>query len=636
MGISLIFTNDDCIGCNRCISACPIPDANIAKEMNGESKIVVNEGKCINCGSCIDACMHDARDYFDDTDSFFEDLKKGKKISLIVAPAIRTNFPNNYKRLFGYFKSLGVDGIYDTSFGADITTWAYLKAMKERNLSGTISQPCPVIVNFIEKYQPALLSKLAPIHSPMMCAAIYIKEYEKIKGPFAFISPCIAKKDEIEDSNTKGIIQYNVTFKKLIEYINNNINLSQYPEYEFDGRKSELGALFPRHGGLRENVEYHLKGQPWIRQIEGQEDVYKYLDSYKERVGQEVELPLLVDILNCRHGCNFGTGTVKEDTVDNVDLVLHKNKQKVIKESKGLRKKNSSLFKDFDKKLNLMDFERKYTPNPVQIHEVKKKELDLAFARLMKEIGSDQLIDCSSCGYKSCLDMAKAIAKGLNHEKNCIYYNKKMVEIENDKIEEKNKEVSEMLDEVNRISHERQKINLELNSNVELITEALEQVTQASAETATVVTTISGETNDAVDQLQELGQIVDLIQRNINKYIETSNVIVKISEQTNLLALNASIESARAGEHGRGFAVVAEEVRKLAEQTKLSAETAQSNNVSTLPNLQKIISMSQSFLTKMEEINSAVQTIAASTEEITSQSEEIASTASLIVQKQSK
>ena len=219
MGISLIFTNDDCIGCNRCISACPIPDANIAKEVDGKSKIVVNEGKCINCGSCIDACMHDARDYFDDTDSFFEDLKKGKKISLIVAPAIRTNFPNNYKRLFGYFKSLGAHAIYDTSFGADITTWAYLKAIKERDLSGTISQPCPVIVNFIEKYQPTLLSKLAPIHSPMMCAAIYMREYEKIKGPFAFISPCIAKKDEIEDPNTKGIIKYNITFKKLIEYI---------------------------------------------------------------------------------------------------------------------------------------------------------------------------------------------------------------------------------------------------------------------------------------------------------------------------------------------------------------------------------------------------------------------------------
>ncbi|MBR1865247.1 MAG: 4Fe-4S binding protein [Lachnospiraceae bacterium] len=114
---SLVYTNENCIGCNKCINVCPAMGACTSKDQeDGNRRIEVNGNFCVACGACMDACVHDARAFYDDTERFFEDLKKGEQISLLIAPAFLANYPDEYGAVLGGLKKLGVRRIISVSF----------------------------------------------------------------------------------------------------------------------------------------------------------------------------------------------------------------------------------------------------------------------------------------------------------------------------------------------------------------------------------------------------------------------------------------------------------------------------------------------------------------------------------------
>jgi len=156
-----------------------------------------------------------------------------------------------------------------------------------------------------------------------------------------------------------------------------------------------------------------------------------------------------------------------------------------------------------------------------------------------------------------------------------------------------------------------------------------------------------GKTNIVQDTMVQ----VNLETKKINNVI---SIIKGVADQTNLLALNASIEAARAGEAGRGFAVVAEEIKKLADSTKVQVEFIQkiignlTNETSKASNeLNDVIQSfddSKEFMSdagqsikdmkgNLADISDSFVEIAANIEEQTAASEEMASNLEIVNEK---
>jgi uncharacterized phage infection (PIP) family protein YhgE len=87
------------------------------------------------------------------------------------------------------------------------------------------------------------------------------------------------------------------------------------------------------------------------------------------------------------------------------------------------------------------------------------------------------------------------------------------------------------------------------------------------------------EMSDLRDRVDEIAQQIVNLGEQTGQITTVSDLVSDLAKQTNMLALKAAVEAARAGEQGKGFGVVAGEIRKLADESKKSAQKI--NNLAT-------------------------------------------------------
>lgn len=424
---------EKCKQCYACVRNCPVKAVKIEK---GQAEVI--ESRCIECGNCIKVCSQDAKQVLDSRADVKRLLSQKAPTALVLAPSFAASF-NQVKPLqaVASFKKMGFKEVWTAAMGAQLLIPEYEKFIGRNSM--TISSPCPAICSLIEKHFPELLKNLAPIVSPMVATARYIKSLNP-RMQIVFAGPCTAKKGEIQ--NFPDLINYCLTFKELKQIMaEERIEPHDLEEEDFTGPVPFNGQLIPLTGGLSKmmNMNDSMLETDFLT-VDGQKECYQTLEALDK--GQLT--CKFVDMLMCK-GCIDGPSI---DTEDDFYLRHRSVAQYFTNIPLDKRMKGKADIAE----ITNVDLSRAYVKKRIERPYPQEDEIKAILASTGKLTEGDE-INCGACGYNSCREKAIAVFQGLAEVDMCLPYllEKKtnlleVVDQENVKIKELNQELDTIVE----------------------------------------------------------------------------------------------------------------------------------------------------------------------------------------------
>ncbi|MEM5948205.1 [Fe-Fe] hydrogenase large subunit C-terminal domain-containing protein [Spirochaetia bacterium 38H-sp] len=409
----LIYTvTSDCFDCYKCIRECPVKAIRISA---GRAEVI--EELCIYCGHCVEVCPSGAKRVRSDIDRAKTILSLRSRVVLSLAPSFTAFFRDiSPQKLINSCRKLGFHAVSETAVGADIVSEKTREILAEHveQESGRllISSACPVIVEYISRYRPDLLSYVIPVGSPMRAHAEYLKSVFGYDTAVVFAGPCIAKKKEADHSG--GVVDLALTFSELGAWMEEDV-VENYPSkinsngVSFYPSRSSYGSLYPVQGGAIRSLESIGIPDSWVcESFSGITQIAHALDGLDIN---SLNIPLFLELLACEGGCINGPafGSCRGS------LERH---LKVLSYAEGASKKPIKY---------ALSLEVKADGDPYIEPPISDDEIREALRSVGKYTIEDEL-NCSGCGYDTCRAFAEAMVRRRAERSMCVSYMRKLAQ----------------------------------------------------------------------------------------------------------------------------------------------------------------------------------------------------------------
>ena len=416
-----------CRVCYTCVRECPAkairivsasPDAGAAgrsdlSAIGAPAQAEVMPERCICCGNCVRVCSQKAKHIATTLDRVAALLASGQPVAACLAPSFPAEFADiPPDRLVGMIRALGFPRVAEVAFGADLVADRYRKLLAEKEGHRYIATTCPAIVEYVQRYQPALVPFLAPIVSPMVATARALRRCYGDDLRIVFIGPCAAKKQESIDERLAGEVDAAITFAELRTlFTDRGIDPGAVGPGDFDPPHAGLGGLFSVSRGFLQSAritEDLLAGQ-----VVATEGRVQFVEALEEFAAGSLDARLL-EVLCCT-GCIMGPGMTCQATMfERRSRVARHVHQRAADPARADTGEQLARFAD----LNLS---RSFQANDQRIATPMPADLDRIMQRLGKFRPEDEL-NCGACGYDTCREHAIAIHRGLAETEMCLPY----------------------------------------------------------------------------------------------------------------------------------------------------------------------------------------------------------------------
>ena len=288
---AIVRNPNKCILCGDCVRVCSeiqhvgaIDFAHRGADMEISTAFGrdIADTNCVNCGQCAAVCPTGSITIKNDTHDVWEAIHNpNKRVVVQIAPAVRVAIGEGYGynpgentigKLIASLRMLGVDAIFDTSVGADLTIMEESQELvesldeKERKYP-LFTSCCPGWIRYVETQYPHVMPYVSTAKSPMQMFGAVIKEYYKEQDEkegketvSVAIMPCTAKKFEAsrEEFVRNGVpdVDYVLTSEEVIGMFKEiGIRFDRLEPEAYDmpfSIYSGAGVIFGATGGVTE------------------------------------------------------------------------------------------------------------------------------------------------------------------------------------------------------------------------------------------------------------------------------------------------------------------------------------------------------------------------------------------------